>query len=62
MDDYSRINCLSILITTFSVVSLSSLNAIAGCIPESSPTIAIKYGKKKKILTEEQILDLKDKI
>ena len=40
-DGYSRINGLSVFITTFSVGSLSSLNAIAGCMSESSPTVHI---------------------
>ena len=40
-DGYARINGLSVLITTFSVGSLSCLNAIAGCMSESSPVIHI---------------------
>lgn len=40
-DGYSKINGLSVFITTFSVGSLSSINAVAGCMSESCPSVHI---------------------
>jgi indolepyruvate decarboxylase len=45
-DGYARINGLAVMVTTFSVGSLSAINGIAGAYAEYSPVLHISCGPK----------------